>query len=275
MRFRSLPCLLLPAVLVGCAGISGEPGDAEVATTTSAVVVVERVTGASGGSRAESSARFVRVASSASLPDALRAIGAALALPQRGACALADVMATSADAPPVVELVDVGGVSVRADAGEMRLLPRQLPDVTDVVSGVVYDRAAEPALLPAATPYVVRVAGGGVLAPFEVSAAAPLELQDLRVDPEAEGGALTVTGPSVDFTWAAGAPEDLVYVDIRPNGVRCVFGDVGRASISSQLFDDTGTVIVHRLHREALRTASIDSGEIRFDFARSLTYARH
>ena len=64
----------------------------------------------------------------------------------RGACATYASLAggtTPAEAAPAVELVNVGAVSLRADGGEMRLLPRQLPDVTDVVTGVVYDRALD------------------------------------------------------------------------------------------------------------------------------------
>jgi hypothetical protein len=273
--FALLP--LLPAA-VGCAGnVSGAGGDAEAATTTSAVVVVERTIDEADGSRAEGSARFVRVQAPASADDALRAIGAALELPARGACAsVASLGGRSARSEPmaVVELIDVGAVSLEADGVRTHLSPRQLPDVTDVVSGVVYARATEPTLLPASTRYVVHVAGGQDLGPFHVTATAPGDPTAVRIAGENNQGTILATGPTVDLVWAPDVSDDLVYVDVRPNGVRCVFGNVGHAAVSTLFFDDTGTLVVHRLHREPLHAPGIDSGEIRFDFARVVPYTR-
>jgi hypothetical protein len=281
MRLSSLPHAFTPVLFIGsvaCAGnVSGTPGDAEVATTTSAVVVIERTIDATEGSRAEGSARFVRVTAPASLDDALRAIGAALELPARGACASVASLAgrlTPTDPAPVVELVNVGAVSVAAAGVETRLLPRQLPDVTDVVSGVVYSRATEPALLPAAARYTLHVAGGPSLAAFDVTASAPGEPNEVLVAGEDARGRVIAAGVSVDLTWKASGSDDLVYVDVRPHGVRCVYGDVGHAAVPTLFFDDAGTLVVHRLHREQLRGRGIDSGEIRFDFARAIAYAR-
>jgi hypothetical protein len=298
--------------LAGCAGnVAGAPGDAEVATTTSAVVVVERAFDATEGSRAEGSARFVRVTSSASAEAALRAIGAALELPAAGTCAnLTALTGNSArsDPAPIVELVDVGGVWLEAAGVATHLLPRQLPDITDVVSGVVYARAAEPALLPAETEYIVHVAGGRDLAAFQVYARAPEDPSTVRVTGENRQGVVTLAGPTLDLTWpvdsgaaaddhvtaapvdarghaAAGhvtaAPfghaadsSDVLYMDARPDSVRCVFDNVGHASVSTMLLGNAGTVIVHRLHRDPLRAPGIDSGEVRFDFARAGSYLR-
>jgi hypothetical protein len=263
---------------LGCAGIAtGAAGDAEAATTTSAVVVVERTTGTTEGSRAEGSARFVRVAATASVDDALLAIGAALELPARGACAsVASLTGGFARRvqPPIVELVDVGAVSLEANGVETRLLQRQLPDVTDVVSGVVYARAAEPGLLPAATRYMVHVAGGQDLGPFDIAASAPGDPSAIRIAGESDSGTLVATGPTVDLTWTADASDDVVYIDVRPTGVRCVFANAGHGALPTVLFDDAGTLVVHRLRREALRAPGIDSGEVRFDFARSVAYTR-
>jgi hypothetical protein len=267
---------------VGCTGtVSGAALDAEAATTTSAVVVVERTADAVQGARAEGSARFIRVASPSTLDDALRAIGAALDLPARGTCASVRALAgesAAAEVAPIVELVDVGAVSFVTNGVETRLMPRQLPDVTDVVSGVIYARAAEPLLLPAATRYVVRVAGGQGLGGFDVTASAPDDPTSVRIAGEDAHGMVVATGAAVDLAWPADAADDtsrdLVYVDVRPNGVRCVFGNTGHAVLSTILLDEAGTLIVHRLHREALRAPGIDSGEIRFDFARSVAYTR-
>jgi hypothetical protein len=255
----------------------GTPGDAEAATTTSAVVVIERSVGATEGSRAEGSARFVRIAAGASVDDALRAIGAALELPARGACASVSSLAGGigrGEPAPVVELVDVGTVSIEAGGVETRLLPRQLPDITDVVSGVVYARAAEPALLPAATRYVLHVAGGQDLGGFDVSASAPGDPGAVHLSGEDSRGTLVAAGSTVDLTWTTDTSDDVIYVDVRPNGVRCVFGNTGHAAVSTLLLDDAGTLVVHRLHREPLRATGIDSGEVRFDFSRSVLYTR-
>ncbi len=273
----SIALLTLVAAFVGCAGnVSGTAADAEAATTTSAVVVVERATDATEGSRAEGSARFVRVTAPASVDDALRTIGAALELPPRGTCAsvLSLVGRIARGEPPVVELVDVGAVALEAAGVETRLVPRQLPDVTDVVSGVVYARAAEPALLPVSARYIIHVAGGRDLGPFQVAASAPGDPSAVHIAGENEHGTLVATGSTVDLAWATDTSDDVLYVDVRPSAVRCVFGNVGHAAISTIFFDDAGTLVVHRLHREPLRAPGIDSGEVRFDFARAIAYIR-
>jgi hypothetical protein len=270
---------LLPA-LAGCAGnVSGSASDAETATTTSAVVVVERASDATEGSLASGSARFVRVAAPASVDDALRAIGAFLELPATGTCA--DLIALSGrngrtSPVPVVELVDVGAVWLEVGGISTHLLPRQLPDVTDVVSGVVYARAAEPALLAADTGYVIHVAGGRDLAAFQVRASAPEDPSNVRIAGENDSGVVTVAGSMLDFSWSASADasNDLLYVDTRPDGIRCVFDNVGHAAVPTSLLGNAGTIVVHRLHRDALRAPGVDSGEVRFDFSRAVGYVR-
>ncbi|HEY5243489.1 MAG TPA: hypothetical protein VIJ22_18540, partial [Polyangiaceae bacterium] len=118
MRFPLLALLSVVPAALGCAGaVSGASDgvDAEASTTTSAVVAVERTADSAEGSRAEASARFIRVMAPSSADDALRAIGASLDLPPGGSCAaitsLAGAPATQA---PVVELLDVGGVTLEA-----------------------------------------------------------------------------------------------------------------------------------------------------------------
>ena len=281
---RLSPLALLPVIpaALGCAGtVSGSDAvDAEASAKTSALVAIERTTDSTQGSRAEASARFLRI-TAASTDDAMHAIGAALDLPAVGTCA---ALSTRAAAPsngtdpgpvPVVELLDVGSVSLEAAGIETRLSPRQLPDVTDVVNGVVYSRATDPLLLPAGARYVVRVAGAPGVGPIEVSAVAPADPADVRIAGETrEGsGTLTASGSSVDLSWTARL-DDVVYVDVRPSGVRCALGDTGTGSVSTLLLDDEGTLIIHRLHRESLHTRGIDSGEVRFDFARTVGYVR-
>jgi hypothetical protein len=194
-----------------------------------------------------------------------------------GTCANLAALASAPlrrDPVPVVELVDVGAVWLEADGVATHLLPRQLPDITDVVSGVVYARAAEPALLPAETGYVIHVAGGRDLAAFQVSAKAPEDPSAVRIAGENGQGVVTLTGPTLDLTWTADSSNDLFYVDARPDGFRCVFDNVGHGALSTGFLGNAGTVVVHRLHREALRSPGVDSGEVRFDFARAVGYVR-
>jgi hypothetical protein len=264
---------------VGCTGtVAASSLDAEAAaTTTSAIVVVERTSDPAKGARAEGSARFVRVAAPATVDDALRAIGAALELPAPGTCASVRTLAgesAPSEVPPSVELVDVGTVSLETNGVETRLMPRQLPDVTDVVSGFVYARAPEPSLLPAAAKYLVHVAGGVGVAPFDAVATAPADPASIRLTGEDERSSVVASSSALELTWTPDASDDVVYVDVRPNGVRCVFGGGGRSSLPTALLDDAGTLLVHRLRREALRVPGTDSGEIRFDFARTVAYTR-
>ena len=278
MRRDLSPLLSFVLALVGCAGnVSGSPGDAEATTTTSAVVIIERAFDASEGSRAEGSARFVRVTAPGSVESALWAIGTALELPAPGACASLSALSgrgERSDSTPAIELVDVGPVWLEVGGMSTHLLPRQLPDITDLVSGVVYARAADPAVLPTEADYVIHVAGGRDLSPFQVTARAPESPGALRISGESTQGSVTLNGSTLEFSWTPDASNDLFYVDARPDGVRCVFDNSGRAAMSTALLGSAGTVIVHRLHRETLRAPGIDSGEVRFDFARSVGYVR-
>jgi hypothetical protein len=278
---------LVALLAAGCEGaISGAgAGDAE-ATTTHALVVVERTVDSASVPRVQASARFARFAASSGTDDAMRAIGAAIELPTRGACAPLGASSGEVggdESAPIVELVDVGSVSIEADGVDTHLGARQLPDVTDVVSGVVYARTADPTVFPPSTRYVVHVghtAGPPGLAPFDVEGSAPADPNDVHVagEPPA-GGVLSVTG-AVDVSWAPDASGDTVYVDVQPAGVRCTLGDgsadadAARATLPVSLLGAEGTLLVHRLHREVVRAASIAGGEVRFDFARSVAYAR-
>jgi hypothetical protein len=276
LLFSCVVAATLGAASLGCAGTvagSAETSDAET-TTTSAIVVISRTSDASKGSSAEASARFIRVAAPTSTEDALRAIGAALEIPARGSCASVATLGSSpAAVTPVIELLGVGTVSLEAGGTQTRLLPRQLPDVTDVVSGVVYARATEPALLPAATPYVVHVGGAADLAPVDLTATAPTDPSEVRISGE-DAGTVVASGPWVTFSWTPEAADGLLYVDVRPNGVRCAFEDVGVAAMSALYLDSEGTLVVHRVRRERLRAPGIDSTEVRFDFARTVAYVR-
>jgi hypothetical protein len=284
MRTNALALVALAPAALGCTGAvasSAEQADAETTASTTAVVIVERTGDDGHGSRAEASARFLRVDARVPADDALRAIGAGLDLPARGTCAnIAELAPATGQAAPVVELIDVGAVSLEAAGGETRLVPRQLPDVTDLVSGIVYARAAELALLPADARYIVHVGGGRDLDAFDAVAWAPGDPADVRISGEDVAGLVVANGPVVDLAWTPGGSDDAVYVDVAPGRVRCLLGEAGRDGVeratipASMLADAGGALVVHRVHRESLPAHGIDSGEIRFDFARSSSYVR-
>ncbi len=303
------PTVVLVAApfVAGCTGTVGTAngaggGDAET-TVTHAVLLVERTIDTTEGARAAASARFARVATGSSAGDTLRAIGAALDLPARGSCASirpTELAGGSAEPVPVVELLDVGRVSVETAGAVTPLVPRQLPYVTDVVTGTVYARAAEPAVLPAGASYVVHVGGTRDFASFDVVAAAPDDPERRRDRAGGLPGKIVASDKTLDFSWPwpvdpvgpRSEAGDLIYVEAQPAGVRCTLGDgsrqalgsvadgtdrIARGSISSSFLGDespTGSVIVHRLHSEALQVRGVDDGELRFDFARVVTYVR-
>jgi hypothetical protein len=280
----------LAAPAVGCTGTVADPavpGDAEP-STTSAIVIVERTIDpapAGGGPRAEASARFVRVSATSSTRDALRTIGAAVDLPAPGTCeslaALAGGSVPAAASASWVELVDVGTVSLDVGGHETHLIPRQLPDVTDVVSGVVYARATDSALFPSSARYLVHVSGGPDIEPFEVSAAAPADPADVHIAGEDGAGLVVAAGAPIDVAWTPDTTDDSLYVDVQPAAVRCAL-DTGlhsddstvHATVPASLVDEAGTLVVHRMHREALVARGLQGGEVRFDFSRSVAYVR-
>jgi hypothetical protein len=304
--------MALGAFTAGCTGtISGaQPGvDAET-TVTHAVVVVERTADTTEGTRAAVSARFARVAAGASAGDTLRAIGANFELPSRGSCASIragdGAGTTGADAVPFVELLDVGRISVDVAGSVTSLVPRQLPYVTDVVTGTVYAKAAEQALLPASTLYGVHATGTADVPAFDVSAVAPGDPSDVVIVQETSPGSVVASGgaASIDFSWPRQAPlpalaaqADVLYVEIQPAlsavavpgvpgvgtrraTIRCVLdgtsGEDGllRGGIPTSLLDDAGSLVVHRVRTEPLQLRGVDDGELRFDFARVVGYVR-
>jgi hypothetical protein len=275
------------SVSMGCsANLAGPDAvDADSTSPASAVVVVERVVGA-GDAQASAVARFVRMRSGAVDEDALRMVGATVDFPALGTCATAAALKRPGTAR-AADLLDVGAMSLEANGVRTSLQTRQLPDVVDLLSGVVYATpAGNEAALPQSAVYVLRAAGAADLdvAPFAVTASAPAEPTTVRIGGQdtAEAAAITLAaGSSVEVTWEAGTPEDLVYFDVggepEPTAVRCLFTDSGRATLSSAAFADswtTGTIAIHRLHREPFRVKGIESGEVRFDFARVVTFTR-
>lgn len=290
----ALAVLVAAGALFGCSapvgGVAGSPDgvDAEAISPATAIVVIERTTtpasatGTGESTRAEAIARFVRMRAGAVDDQALRMVGVAVDLPPLGTCAaLSEARAPAAPAR-ALELADVGPITVESQNARTSLSPRQVPDPVGLVSGVVYSaRAADPAGLPSGGRFTFRAGATELdVAPFSVVASAPKDPGDVRLAGRELRAAISGASP-VELAWEAddGASHDLIYVDVAGDreraGSRCVFSDTGRATLAGSLFAgiDDGTVTVHRLHREAFRSKGIDSGEIRFDFARIVWFS--
>jgi hypothetical protein len=266
----------------------------------------------------------------------LQLLGAALELPAPGVCTAAtaasfDSPAGDASTVPLdlrshaVELLDVGAVSIDAQGVHTELEARALPDIVDLVTGVVYSThvsAPDAAGLPSRGDYVVRATGSTranaehTVPSFSVRATSPGQPEDLTIDGQdarSKDGVVLVAGSQAKLTWStsgASDPDDLVYVDVissdealddgsgaRGAYVRCLLTDTGAATIPSSAFvlprtsDLTtgatemmrGTLAVHRVHRETFQTATpgdaagrppVESGVVRFDFARAAEFTR-
>jgi hypothetical protein len=218
-----------------------------------------------------------------------------------------------AEGPRAAELLDVGSLGLEAQGAKTTLEARALPDIVDLVTGVFYS-SRSPALdaLPSRGLYSVRATGTvsaldaeHAVPAFTVSATAPGEPRDLQIDGQdarSEGGVVLHPGAAVELAWTvergaadtATEPEDLVYIDLLPStespdpvgAVRCLFADRGTATLPASAFTegdgelDRGTLVVHRLHRETFQVSSdpnaghIDSGIVRFDFARAAEFSR-
>ncbi|WP_394839937.1 hypothetical protein LVJ94_23905 [Pendulispora rubella] len=301
---------------VGCSAnlaASSESTDAEASAVTG-IVTVERTTGVSGADAPKSDiiARFVRSRAGVVDDDSLRLVGAAMELPAVGSCSRLPAASSATKAARSLELLNVGALSFEFPSGrasgtgaeaqgrpEAKLVARHLPDVVDLVSGVVYTARGEGEAFPAKGRYVFRAAGSPEqeIAPFTVEATAKGEPGDIRIADQslahrADGAPVFL--PAVDpteVTWTAegSADDDVVYIDVsaktaaaggsgagaRDAGVRCTFADTGRATLAATAFvADEGTMAIHRVHRESFRARGIDSGVLRFDFARVASYRR-
>jgi hypothetical protein len=285
MRTPILPLGAASIIALGGCSVQaagGDSADAEASTQATAVVVVERTAGPGDAARAEAVARFVQMRAGAVDDQALRMVGAAVDFPAVGACAPAGAARPLTEAPArAVKLADVGVVFLEANGVKTNLVARQVPDVADLVSGVVYTARAEASLAPR-TRYVLRSGGTAEIDAFDVAALAPSEPAELQVGNQDGHGAIALApSAGAELTWAWEPSDDLVYVDIASSDsstpvMRCLFGDTGHATVPASAFGaaEQGTISVHRLHREAFRARGLDSGEIRFDFARTVAFTR-
>jgi hypothetical protein len=270
---------------LGCSAnvvASPEAADAEATTSSAAFIEVSR-TGA-GAEASRVVARFARVRGGAIGEQEMDLLRVGLSLPTADGCAVASPPRSLQDpgSSRAVELADVGTLSVEAGGSATTLAARQLPDVLDLVSGVVYTGEAS---FPARGRHDIHASGRPDLdvPAFSVSSQAPGDLADLRVAGQIAGSSNSTLGipgsAGVELTWEPGAPDDVVYVDVASRGqstMRCAFSDAGHGTLPASIIGqaDDGTITVHRLHRESFHVRGIDRGEIRFDLAKTVTFTR-
>jgi hypothetical protein len=350
-RFVALSALA--PLAVACSApvvVPGSGGDALVRDATdgassAGLVVVERTVTAEETAHGRAVARFIKMRTGSIDDQTLRMLGATLDLPPLGTCAPATPTSAEPpsldaatfgeeDRPRAVELLDVGAMTVEAAGVHTALEARSLPDIVDLITGVLYSTqitAKDPEGLAANGSYVIRSTGssGGADAEhnvpaFVLSATAPGAPESLRIDGQdarsSEGVVLTAGAP-VSIAWSVGDasdPDDVVYVEVVSPGltsvetgsapaadVRCLFADRGSATVPASTFvlgergepriprllatEPTemtgGTMVVHRVHRETFQVAgptpqapgrmAIESGVVRFDFARAVEFTRH
>ena len=311
-RILSLAGPLFGVLSIGCSAnlaASSESTDAEASAVTGIVTVERTASGAETAPKSDIIARFVRSRAGVVDDDSLRLVGAAIDLPAVGACNRLPGASSATKLARSLELLNVGALSFDfpSSAGngveaqgkpEARLVARHLPDVVDLVSGVVYTARGEGEAFPGKGRYVFRAGGSPEqeIAPFTVEATAKGEPGDIRIADQAlahraEGSPVLI--PAVDptdVTWTPdGTDDDVIYIDVaasraaagsggvgaRDTGVRCSFADTGRATLAATAFvADEGTIAIHRVHRESFRAKGIDSGVLRFDFARVASFRR-
>ncbi|MES1175420.1 MAG: hypothetical protein ABUL62_13950 [Myxococcales bacterium] len=284
-KARVVPTLALLVSSLGaaCSVAPVEDGaDADVATSTHALITVERSSSANSAEapRAAAFAGFVRTPPEVDASAMLRLAGFGLDLPAVGLCAEpSHDRLRKVPLSPLgrVEFLDAGDVSLRTSTTNALLATRALPAVTDLIAGVVYttrDRAAEP--LPPAANYTLSTSGG-VLRAFNVNAAAPPVLSDVSLA-NTSFAELTTVSPrnELRLSWAPGQSSDWVYVELTTHDgsatTRCTFrDDAGTGSVPAGAFAGSGAgeVSLHRVHSEPFASGGVDAGEVRFDFEQS------
>lgn len=248
-------CFVVLPGLAACSAQVATESSTEPTKLTAIVEIDRTVSDAHDVGHGSAIARFVR----ASDDGALRLVSAATDFPAIGTCALGSSESGSAQHP--VELVDVGNVTIEGSGVRSTLVARRLPDVVDLVSGVVYTARGPEDGSFGAGHYVLRVAGASDVPAFVREADGPSAPSLVRIDAN-------------DVYWDPGADVIVIEVAGAATTTRCAFSDTGHATLPAGAFASEGVLTVHRIHRESFVTAGVDRGEIRFDFARTVLYRR-
>ncbi len=281
---RHLGLLTATSALLGAAGCTAtlvDPApDGGPATTTQALILMERSEREGKPAHTNFSAKFLRVPVAADSEAIERVVGSELDLPSVGECmtVASDGAADLAGVGPI-ELFDVGDLTIRTQREEaIPLAARAFPDVADRVSGVFYTSPDAARDLPAPGKYILQSSGSPAVDRFAIETEAPPAPSDVTISgrPLADGIDLT-EGASVEVRWRAdGSKDDVAYLEIvAENGVaaRCSFDDRGRGRLPASLLRSAGfgslplvaTLALHRVRQGTFQVPGVDSGEVRFD----------
>jgi hypothetical protein len=283
----SAPFILLSGMF-GCTATVVDAADGGPATTTQALVSMERAEREGKPAQTSISAKFLRVPVAADSDAVERVVGSELDLPAVGECMMVsaseDALADASAIGPI-ELFDVGDVTIQTAAGPIPLAARAFPDVGDRVSGVFYTSPDAARDLPAPGKYVLEGSGSQPVDRFAIESEAPPTPAEVTIGgrPLADGVELA-EGAAIDVAWRAsaahgeGSNDDVAYVEIvAENGVavRCAFDDRGRGRVPASLLEAAGfgrlplaaTLGVHRVRQGTFQVPGLDLGEVRFDMS--------
>jgi hypothetical protein len=261
-------CIVALPGLVACSAQTSTT-DAEATQITALVEVDRTISDLHDLGHGEAIARFVRTRAG---DEGALGLVSSSEIPAIGTCGTAPI---SSSPTTSVELLEVGSVTLEGAGVRTALVPRRLPDVVDLVSGVVYAARGPEEGSFGAGKYVLHVAGTADVPPFVSEADAPGSPTILRVGEQDLSSAIVIDG-TTEIVWEPGSDRDLVVLETTGASkiVRCAFADNGHASLDASSFGTEGTITVRRIHREPFVAPGIDRGEIRFDFARVVSY-RH
>ena len=286
----------LGVFVAGCVAPVADAADDEsnnvaASQTTQAIVLVERTASESTGDgqfvQTNVSAKFMRLGANADLDMAERVVGGSwLDLPAAGECrALGSSSGTDETATlsglGAIELLDIGDLSIKAEATSMPLATRAFPDVGGLISGVFYTSRDARSDLPAPGRYVLESTGSNVLDKFSTDADAPANPEGVRIGSvDLSEGVFLEENAATNLTWrVSDKPEDdRIYVDLTaPSGagVRCTYKDLGEgilpaSATTSKVWGTLPavvTVAVHRTRTRPFNASGIDDAELRFDFS--------
>lgn len=234
--------------------------DDDAATQTAALVHLERNEGSS-----HVVARYVRAARVTA--EAVRATGGTFDLPALGQCSPLDAHAAGAPAP--VELLAAGSTAVIQGDSVIELVPRSVPDMSDLVSGFVYSKTA--AIAPGPASLVLA----GVAEPITIDVPSPLT--DVEVD-GLRGASLDLDASlaAVRLSWAASAGDTVVVADVHgaATAVRCTLEDTGAGEIDRAWFGAQGTLVLRRMAHVELEREPFQRVVVDAETSRALPYSK-
>jgi hypothetical protein len=279
LRATMCAALATSTASVGCAeaafGTQAEvEPEALEALTVTGLVLVDSSRSAGEARHSEVSARFLQTHGRPG-DSAIRMAGAAWETPATGACMQfgRGTPGRRSDTTAKVSLLNVGPIDIRGEAMQLRLLPRVLPDVANLMSGSVYGAAVD---VTASAAYEFSVGKNSIKARAPDNLA-PLRIEGVRV----ESGPIVIRADgSVSFAWslANGDPEGLapVILDILGSAglTRCAFDDRGNAAVPEWALPARGTLSLHRLTRQTVHLDLADATELRFDLSESVAFTR-